>query len=61
MNPEDRLDEALKQIEIVRNAGALTPEEERWLNDAGRNLLAVQTIVQRHPSQFDDVAGETDE
>jgi len=46
MRPEERLDEAAKQIEIVRETETLTDAELRWLNDAIRNVGAVEAIIE---------------
>lgn len=47
MDPADRLGEALKQLEIVREDARLTMVEEEWLDEAGKTLLALQAILER--------------
>jgi hypothetical protein len=54
MLPEDRLDEAIKQVDIVRETDSLTSHEQRWLRDAQRDLEAVAAILERQRAQRDD-------
>lgn len=54
MLPEDRLDEAIQQVDIVLDSERLTPHEEDWLQDAGRQIEAVAAILERQREQRDD-------
>jgi hypothetical protein len=54
MLPEDRLDEAIQQVDIVLDSERLTSHEEEWLEDASRDLKAVAAILERQRQQRDD-------
>lgn len=54
MLPEDRLDEAIQQVDIVLEDGDLTQHEEEWLEDASREIEAVAAILERQRAQRDD-------
>jgi hypothetical protein len=53
MLPEDRLDEAIDQVDIVREEDSLTQHEEEWLEDARNGIEAVAAILERQRAQRD--------
>jgi hypothetical protein len=56
MLPEDRLEEAKKQIGLARESETLTEQERQWLADAVRSVEAVEAGLQLTREQEEDTA-----
>jgi len=54
MLPEERLAEAIKQIELARQSDTLTEAEQRWLDDAARNCEAARLVLTESRAHEED-------
>jgi len=54
MLPEERLEEALKQIELAGRSDTLTDPEQRWLDEAARNCQAARLVLEESREQSED-------
>jgi len=54
MLPEDRLQEARKQIDIARSSETLTEIEREWLGKALRSIAAAEAILDESREEGED-------
>jgi hypothetical protein len=54
MLPDERLEEATKQIGLARQSGTLTQAEREWLDDAIRNCEAARLVLEESREQSED-------
>jgi hypothetical protein len=54
MLPEERLEEAKKQIAVAAESDTLTQKEQQWLADAVRSVEATQAVLERSREQSED-------
>jgi len=51
MLPEERLAEAIKQIDLARQSDSLTDSELEWLSTASRNCEAARLVLEESREQ----------
>jgi len=54
MLPEDRLEEATKQIRLARESESLTQVEQQWLLDAVQAIQAAEAALEGSREQSED-------
>jgi len=54
MLPEERLAEAVKQIDLARQSDSLTDSELEWLSTASRNCEAARLVLEESREQSED-------
>jgi hypothetical protein len=54
MLPEERLDEAIKQIKLARESATFTAQERKWTADSIMALEACQSILEQTREQEDN-------